>query len=817
MMRPGLFFPLLALLGFLAAQTNGLPREFQFRLRTPEADTTVLFKGLDLVLVADKAGNLASPLDPGKTSFPLTNGNYAVDVVIRGRSSSQILQIDERSGELVWIEPVASGRGAERTRTLEAVEVAAGGRVDDLSRSVMTAAEARSIPGTGGDILRGLMNFPGVAPTGSFGSDLYIRGGDRADLLYTYDGVRIGNPFHILGFYSVFPSSSLESVNFYPGAFPSRFGNSQGAVIELMSRTSYDKGRLKGELDGNLAVAGGYLSIPLGPYFQLSFGGRRTYYEFYLGIIKALPSTGPLAAIRSLLSGFDTIPFFYDANVKLDWTPSPQDTVSAFSILSKDALTLNAERFPDPEGGSNVFSVSLDTASLWDTEGLVWRHRGKALRNTATAFRYFASNSTTLQGIDFGTSWLEKYSVVDDGALALGKSAALGFGVEYSYEANPLTAASFIPSTNTNTNSFTGAAARFQDFLNPKVVTNRLSSTRHVAAAYLEGDFTLGPVEITPGLRATYNSVNPRFDLDPRLALTLRPSRFVDVFAKVGKYSQLPSLESVATNYGDTNLTSGWALHYDAGVRVAAGPWEAKVEAYYKDLRDQILPNPSWDFFFPSEASNPRFLGTGLGRAYGLEVLLRRQMAKGFFGWVSYSLSRSERFDYATAPNSYTSTNLLVNNGMDYTNLARAWRPYSQDVTHNLILIASYDIVPKRFKAGVRMNLSSGKPYTDRIVTKNSNTGALSIQNSDDPLAARYPTQFTLDVRFDYTWHLPHQIDLSVYLDIWNVQFAFGHTNVSSYRYASTGLTEDMVGKPAPRTPVGGLPILPLLGLNVSF
>ena len=33
-----------------------------------------------------------------------------------------------------------------------------------------------------------------------------------------------------------------------------------------------------------------------------------------------------------------------------------------------------------------------------------------------------------------------------------------------------------------------------------------------------------------------------------------------------------------------------------------------------------------------------------LGRAYGLEVLLRRQSKTGVFGWISYTLSRSERY-----------------------------------------------------------------------------------------------------------------------------------------------------------------------------
>src|SRR5207248_2850176 len=39
-----------------------------------------------------------------------------------------------------------------------------------------------------------------------------------------------------------------------------------------------------------------------------------------------------------------------------------------------------------------------------------------------------------------------------------------------------------------------------------------------------------------------------------------------------------------------------------------------------------------------------RLTAPQLGRAYGLEVLLRRQSKNGPYGWLSYTLSRSERY-----------------------------------------------------------------------------------------------------------------------------------------------------------------------------
>src|SRR5262249_8500190 len=48
------------------------------------------------------------------------------------------------------------------------------------------------------------------------------------------------------------------------------------------------------------------------------------------------------------------------------------------------------------------------------------------------------------------------------------------------------------------------------------------------------------------------------------------------------------------------------------------------------------------------------------GRSYGLEVLLRRQAKSGIFGWVSYTLSRTERLrDNQWVPYDFDRTHLV--------------------------------------------------------------------------------------------------------------------------------------------------------------
>jgi hypothetical protein len=75
------------------------------------------------------------------------------------------------------------------------------------------------------------------------------------------------------------------------------------------------------------------------------------------------------------------------------------------------------------------------------------------------------------------------------------------------------------------------------------------------------------------------------------------------------------------------------------------------------------------------------------GRAYGLETLIRRQAKSGLYGWLSYTLSRSERYKDG------------------------AWAPYDFDRTHLINLVAGL-LLPRNWDVGVRLQYQSGKPAT---------------------------------------------------------------------------------------------------------
>ena len=72
------------------------------------------------------------------------------------------------------------------------------------------------------------------------------------------------------------------------------------------------------------------------------------------------------------------------------------------------------------------------------------------------------------------------------------------------------------------------------------------------------------------------------------------------------------------------------------------GRFSLDVTGYYQrlrvtDVRNIDINNP--------QPTAPDFLVSRLGRAYGIEVLLRRAETGRLFGWVAYTLSWSQRYD----------------------------------------------------------------------------------------------------------------------------------------------------------------------------
>jgi len=172
------------------------------------------------------------------------------------------------------------------------------------------------------------------------------------------------------------------------------------------------------------------------------------------------------------------------------------------------------------------------------------------------------------------------------------------------------------------------------------------------------------------------------------------------------------------------------------------------------------------------------FLNQAVGRTYGLEILLKHEVTRNFYGWVSYTLARSQ---YRRTP-------------------ADDYLPYFYDQTHNLVAVASYR-TGGGWEFGARFRLTTGRPETPIFEGTYDADADAYVPLRGEIRSVRRPTFHELDVRADKTWTFK-TFTFGAYLDLINVYNA-ENPEATEYDYRFRE-----------RAPVRGVPILPTLGVK---
>ena len=97
-------------------------------------------------------------------------------------------------------------------------------------------------PDVSGDLVQYLGTLPGVVSTGDQGGQLFIRGGEPTQNLVLLDGALLYQPFHLIGFYSAFPSDIIQSTDVYAGGFGAKYGGRLSSVIDVSTRNGNKRG-----------------------------------------------------------------------------------------------------------------------------------------------------------------------------------------------------------------------------------------------------------------------------------------------------------------------------------------------------------------------------------------------------------------------------------------------------------------------------------------------------------------------------------------------------------------------------------------------
>lgn len=711
----------------------------------PIAGARIQVSGGEASTVADATGRFQFPdLAPGTIQLSIEADGYEP-----GSEEVELDQTGRRGLIIILFHP------GEYAELIEVTEQAPEDP-DSPGEQKLERQELVRIPGARGDALTTLKNLPGVASVDAAGSGpgmLVIRGSAPEDSKITIDGIEVPLLYHFFGLQSIIPSEFIESIDFQPGGFGVKEGRATGGLININTRSN-EVSQLTGFAELSFINVAGFVQGPVSQKHHLHFsaGIRRSTIDLLLPI--AIPDSVNLA--------FVTAPQYYDAQLRFDWRPRPEHHVFVFGMLSYDLLSLvNDEINPNEP----LLTGKFDNSTAFDRVIARWRYLRQPIDS-----RLVLSAGTGDLRLEIGS---ERHLMVagiqiegrEDVDVALLPELKLQAGVELRYGRGDVDVLMpLMPGE--------GSGGEMS-FSTAPVVAYRKTTTNNTAGAYVATRFEPTPgMVVTPGLRVDYYDRIDATTWLPRVTLEDQLSADWTLRAGLGAYSRpLQGDEAVAT-YLEPELATQYVVgaDYDIGQGISASG-----SAFYTDRRQLVVQDPALAATDPINA----FVNRGFGRSFGVEGLIRVKR-RDLFGWVAYTLSRSDRID---GPESER-------------------RLFDYDQTHNLIAVASYTLGPWSF--GGRWQFSTGTPMTPIVGSMFQADYGIYLPLLGPINSARLESGHQLDVRIDRKFRF-RTWSLSAYLDVTNVYY---HPRTLGYRY-----NFDYSEKEALKE----LPILPALGVRGTF
>lgn len=514
------------------------------------------------------------------------------------------------------------------------------------------------------DIMKAIQLLPGIQGGNEGTSGLYVRGGSPDQNLILLDGVPVYNASHLFGFFSVFNTDAIRSVEVIKGGFPARYGGRLSSVIDINMKEG-DKNKIHGE--GGIGLIASRLTVE-GPIQKgkssWMISGRRTYFD-----VLATPLMP-----KDQKAGY----YFYDLNGKVNFTLGKKDHLYFSGYMGNDKFYFSSNS--SYSNTSSTFKGDIQWGNI--TAVGRWNHEfsPKIFGNLTSYYSQYkfgisaqSSSSTPTSSEDF----LIKYT-----------SGIHDVAAKYDLDIFP------------SPNHFLkiGASAISHTYIpgiqRTKMEMGSVKSDTTIGAQQIVGTETDAYIEddwkISPKLKANlgvhwagfsvrntfYNSFQPRVavrylvsDKLSAKASYVQMNQYINLLtnSSVGLPTDLwvPSTDKIAPQ-ASQQAAAGLAYTHDLGIEVS-------VEGYYKTMKN-LIEYKEGTSFFSSATSWEDKVEIGNGLSYGGELFIQKKKGK-FTGMLGYTLSWTNR----------TFANL--NNGQTY--------PYKYDRRHDFKVAGVYTINDK--------------------------------------------------------------------------------------------------------------------------
>lgn len=574
-------------------------------------------------------------------------------------------------------------------------------RKPEMSVNKLTSKDIKELPVVLGeaDILRAILTLPGVTNAGEGQSGFNVRGGGADQNLVLLDEAILFNSSHLFGFFSVFNPDAVKDLKLYKGGIPARFGGRLSSVLDIYQKEGNSK---EFEMNGGIGLISSRL-LAEGPLKKdkgsFLVAGRSSYAHLFLK-----------------LADNENSAYFYDLNTKLSYKLNENNNVYLSGYFGRDVFSIS-ESFINTYGNS-VFNLR-------------WNHliNDKLFSNLSMIYSdYYYGLEIDFVGFIWD-SGIKNYNLKYDFKHYLNEKTKLTYGFNGIYhefnpgQIRPNNASSSInPETldakfafepavyfdieKQISERFTfNAGLRYSQFY--RLGQQNMNLYENDQAVVFNSVFQIYE-KATPIGTISYgrNESIANFDnFEPRLAMSYVLNDQTSIkasFQRMAQYlhlisnTQSPTPLDVWTpsdNFLKPQTSDQYAVGYFKNFSEDVFSFE--VETFYKRINNRIDYIDGADLI--ANRAIEQVVLNGRARAYGMEVLLRKNTGK-FNGWIAYTLSRSEQQTPGRTPEETG-----INNGN--------WYKTGFDKLHDLSVVANYKLSSK-WRFGATFALQTGQPVT---------------------------------------------------------------------------------------------------------
>ena len=648
--------------------------------------------GVNIIVPELRTG--ASTNEYGFYSLTLDEGTYEIVISYLGfKTISQTLVLDsDKVLNFSLEENLEELDEVVITKDVERINI----RKPQMSVNSLNISTVKQIPVVLGeaDVVKSLLLLPGVTNAGEASSGFNVRGGAVDQNLILLDEATIFNSSHLFGLFSVFNPDAIKDVKLFKGSIPARYGGRVSSVLEIFQKEGNSK---EFKVNGGIGAVASRLLLE-GPIKKekSSFlvGGRASYAHLFL----------PLFDI-------DNSAYFYDLNTKLNFNINENNNLYFSGYFGRDVFNIN-------DNFENIYGNSV--------LNFRWNHifSKKLFSNLSLIYSdYFYGLELDFVGF-LWNSGIRNFNIKYDLKQYFNDRLQINYGLNNTYY-------SFNPGKIEPNSDDSGIveeqlikkyANEFAAYIDVQHdITDRLSLEYGLRLSYFirlgQDELNVyandNPVIFDP-LLLIYQGAEPievinpgrggelaNFtNLEPRVAMAyvINDNNSVKAsFTRIAQYLHLLSNTSSPTPldvwtpsgpFVKPQLLNQYALGYFRNIK--DGDFSFETEVFYKKLENRIDYIDGADLI--ANDAIEQVILNGEGRAYGWEVLLRKNEGK-LTGWLAYTLSKSEQ----RTPGRDISE-VGTNTGRDETELGinnGEWYNTPFDKTHDLALYGNYEINDK--------------------------------------------------------------------------------------------------------------------------